>query len=165
MPELIDPNGAAKATLVSLMSANNETGVIQPIQQAAQICRSHSVDLHVDATQSVGKVPIDVESWGASAVTIAAHKFHGPPGVGALWLASGIKIRPTFHGGQQQLESRPGTEPVALVAGMAKAIQIATEQLTVNSQHMQKLRDQLESSLIQRCEHCLLYTSPSPRDS
>ena len=117
------------ATLVSIMSANNETGVLQPIDRVAEICHAAGVPLHVDATQSIGKLPVQLDTLGASAVTFTAHKFHGPVGVGALWLDSGIKVRPLFHGGEQQLETRPGTEPVALVLGMAEALRLAVDEL------------------------------------
>lgn len=93
-------SGSRKAALVSIMSANNETGVLQPIDQAAEICRDAGVPMHVDATQTFGKLPVDVGSWGATAVSFTAHKFHGPTGVGGLWLAGGTKIEPILHGGQ-----------------------------------------------------------------
>ena len=150
LASMIDPPDAAPAALVSLMSANNETGVIQPIQKAADLCRSAGVPLHVDATQSIGKVPFNLDALGAAAVTLTAHKLHGPVGIGALWLASQIKIRPVFHGGSQQLESRPGTEPVALAAAMAAAIQWAVTELESSAKLMCGLRDVLEQSLCQR---------------
>lgn len=139
-----------RATLVSLMSANNETGVLQPIRRAAEICRASGVPLHVDATQSIGKLPIQLDSLGASAVTFSAHKFHGPPGVGALWIDAGLPIQPMLHGGQQQLETRPGTEPVALVLGMAEALRLATEEMDDSIAWTSQLRDQLETGLLGR---------------
>ena len=150
LASMIDPPGEQAAVLVSMMSANNETGVIQPIQQAAEICRSAGVPLHIDATQSIGKVPVDLDALDAAAVTFTAHKLHGPVGIGGLWLASGVKIQPVFHGGSQQLESRPGTEPVALVAGMATAIQLATAELESSAKLMRQLRDSLEQSLCRK---------------
>ena len=114
------------------------------------MCREADVPLHVDATQSIGKVPFSLDSLGAQAVTFTAHKLHGPVGIGALWLAAGVKIRPVFHGGGQQLEARPGTEPVALIAGMAAAIQWAIAELDSAAQGMRLRRDQLEQSLLSR---------------
>ncbi|TWU40804.1 cysteine desulfurase family protein [Novipirellula artificiosorum] len=134
--------------LVSLMSANNETGVLQPIEEAAVVCRRAGVLLHVDATQSIGKVPFSLRRLDAAAVTLSAHKFHGPVGIGGLWLGSGVKLRPLFHGGPQQLETRPGTEPVALISGMAAALQLAVDSLRQNSDSMMMLRDELEGSLL-----------------
>ena len=130
------------------MSANNETGVLQPIEQAAAICRSAGVPLHIDATQSVGKLPINLDSLGAAAVTFSAHKFHGPAGIGALWINTGVSIKPMLHGGEQQLESRPGTEPVALAIGMAEALRLATQEGDESIQRMGALRDQLETGLV-----------------
>ena len=86
--------------LVSIMAANNETGVIQPIDEAAKICQTFGIPLHVDATQTIGKLPLNPLVSGISAVTFTAHKFHGPTGVGALWLAPQLKIHPVFHGGE-----------------------------------------------------------------
>ena len=147
LSDAIDPPNGCRASLVSLMSANNETGVLQPIKQAAQLCRQYEVPLHVDATQSIGKTPFLLDKIGASAVTFTAHKVHGPVGIGALWLAGGVRIRPVFHGGSQQLEARPGTEPVALVAGMAEAIRLAVVEQDHAIEQMRCLRDRLEQRL------------------
>jgi len=156
-------DGAGKAGLVSLMSANNETGVIQPVEMASQICRAANVPLHVDATQSVGKIPIELDTWGCSAVTFTAHKLHGPVGVGGLWLAPGVQVRPVMHGGQQQLMARPGTEPVALLAGMATAVRLATDQLDTHAEHMRRLRDRLEQALLGRFPALVIHGYDQPR--
>ena len=134
-------------TVVSIMSANNETGVLQPIGSIAELCRAAGATLHVDATQTVGKLPIDLKQLGADAVTLTPHKYHGPAGVGMLWLAPGVPIRPLAHGGMQQLGDRPGTEAVALVAGAAVATSLAAQRLAETSAHMQKCRDELETRL------------------
>ncbi len=148
---------ATPATLVSTMSANNETGVLQPIDRVSEICRAAGVPLHVDATQSVGKLPFQLDSLGASAVTFTAHKFHGPAGVGGLWLDSGIKVRPILHGGEQQLETRPGTEPVALVLGMAQALQFAVDEMQDSASRMGELRDHLEQELVSRHRELVIH--------
>ncbi len=149
LEEIIDPSESkmGKAGLVSIMSANNETGVVQPIERAAEICRKKNILFHVDATQSIGKLPISLSGLGASAVTFSAHKFHGPAGIGGLWLNEGVSVKPLLYGGEQQLESRPGTEPVALICGMAEAIQIATRELSQNVHVMAAARDHLEVEL------------------
>ncbi|MEM9645135.1 MAG: cysteine desulfurase family protein [Planctomycetota bacterium] len=149
LAKLIDGDGQpkSKAGLVSVMSANNETGVIQPVEAIAELCRAKQVPLHIDATQSVGKVPFSPQELGAAAVTFAAHKFHGPAGVGALWLNQGVNLVPLLHGGEQQLASRPGTEPVALVAGMATAIRIAVTSQREVAEHTRSLRDNFERAL------------------
>ncbi len=138
------------AGLVSLMSANNETGVRQPIEHAAEICRDAKVPLHVDATQSIGKVPVDLGRWGASAVTFTPHKCHGPLGVGGLWLAAGVAPKAILRGGEQQLEIRPGTEPLALVVGMAESLRLAVTELDESANRMRRLRDRLEHGLLER---------------
>jgi cysteine desulfurase len=136
------------STVVSIMSANNETGVIQPLRQISELCQRSRVALHIDATQSVTKQEFLLDQLGAAAVTFTPHKFHGPVGIGALWLAANEKIDPLLFGGQQQLGSRPGTEPVALLAGMCAALTIGSEQITENSVQIRFLRDHLENSLL-----------------
>jgi cysteine desulfurase len=105
--------------LVSVMFANNETGVMFPIDRIAEIVHARGISLHVDAVQGVGKVPVDLKALGADLVSISAHKFHGPKGVGALVVRKGTKWTPVFLGGGQERNRRPGTENVAGVVGMA----------------------------------------------
>ncbi|TWT53498.1 Cysteine desulfurase [Rubripirellula amarantea] len=146
---LIEQEGI-RASLVSIMSANNETGVVQPIAEAAKICHRLGVPLHVDTTQTIGKQVIHLgrEYPGVSAVTFTAHKFHGPVGVGALWLAAGVDVKAIIRGGEQQLDTRPGTEPVALAVGMAQALQFAQNECEQSYPHTTKLRDRLELGLL-----------------
>jgi len=108
--------------LVSLMLANNETGALQPVARAARICAERGIPLHTDAVQAVGKIPVDFAGLGVAALSLSAHKFHGPPGIGALVLRREIKLEPQLHGGFQQAGLRPGTEPVALAVGMSTAL-------------------------------------------
>src|SRR5262249_20392657 len=121
---LIDPNQLAdsirdETALVSLMHANNETGVIQPLREISEICREHGVLLHSDMVQSFGKVPGEVSF--VDSASFAAHKFYGPKGAGLLFLRSGIPIEPIGFGGAHENQRRPGTENVAVIAGMAAA--------------------------------------------
>ena len=95
----------------------------------------------------MGKLPLNLQETGVSALTFTAHKFHGPAGVGGLWLATKMKIQPVFHGGEQQLETRPGTEPVALAVGMAEALRLAVLEMKTSAEHTQMLRDRLENGL------------------
>jgi len=136
-----------KPGLVSVMSANNETGVIQPIQSLAEICRRLEVPLHVDATQTIGKLPFNFETSGIAAVTFTTHKFHGPAGIGGLMLRAGLSLRPMLLGGEQQFGKRPGTEAVPLVVGMAKALGIAIEAQSQVATRLQRLRDGMETEL------------------
>ena len=114
--------------LVSVMLANNETGVIQPIREVVQRCHAYGIPVHTDAVQVAGKSPIDFRELGVDSLSLAAHKFHGPAGVGGLLVRNGSQLRPILFGGSQQLGMRPGTEPVALVVGMLAALRLWSEE-------------------------------------
>lgn len=125
---LVDPRVLLAAIrpdtiLVSVMSANNETGVRQPLEAIGEICARHKILFHTDAVQSAGKEPIELGSWQVSAVSVTAHKFHGPSGAGLLWLKAGIPLARLMEGGTHENERRPGTENVVAIAGLAAAIQ------------------------------------------
>lgn len=149
--------------LVSVMTANNETGALQPIRQVVSLCRETSTLVHTDAAQAIGKIPVSFTQLGVDAMTIAAHKFHGPPGVGALLIRSGLSIQPLMYGGQQQLGARPGTEAVALAAGMRAAAQETTSDLSVTSPQMQQLRDRFETQLSERLPRTVFHSQSVPR--
>ena len=134
--------------LASIMLASNETGVIQPIAAAAEICRRRGVLLHTDATQAVGKLPVDFQGLGVDALTTAAHKFHGPLGVGVLLVRHGVALTPAFQGGFQQASLRPGTESVALAVGMQRALELWHAEADARRQRMTDLRDRLETALL-----------------
>ena len=136
--------------LVSVMSANNETGVIFPIDRIAEIAHSRGVPLHVDAVQTVGKVPIDLRVLGADMIAISAHKFHGPKGVGALVLRKGTKWAPVFLGGNQERSRRPGTENVAGIAAMGVACEHAHARVARYQTEVRRLRDLLEREILSR---------------
>lgn len=114
--------------LVSIMSANNETGTKQPIVELAEICRNAGVLFHTDAVQSAGKEPLSVRSWPVSALSLCAHKFYGPPGVGLLYLREGVSIHPLAYGGSHENQRRPGTENAPAIAGLAEALQLAAQE-------------------------------------
>jgi cysteine desulfurase len=139
--------------MVSVMMANNETGVIQPIEEIAHDCQTSKILFHTDAVQVAGKMPLHFEQLGADAMTITAHKIHGPVGIGALITKHDVKLQPQLHGGFQQLGDRPGTESVPLAIGFAKAMQLSTNEMRLRSQHMLALRSQFE---------CLLLASEIP---
>jgi len=141
LAELLTP----ETRLVSLMAANNETGVLQPIELAAELCRKSQVPLHVDAVQMIGKLPVDFREWGVSAMTVAPHKFHGPVGIGALFVRWGCPLQPILWGGSQQQGIRPGTEPVALAVGFRKAVELWTRDATQRPLQLATLRDHFES--------------------
>ncbi len=152
-----------RPALVSVMSANNETGVIQPTQALAAICRQAAVPLHVDATQSIGTQPVSLDTWGADALTISAHKFHGPVGVGLLLVRRGVPLRPALFGGEQQLSARPGTEPVALAIGMAHALRLAVDRRAADHDALSMLRDRFETNLLAACPDGVVHGQGSLR--
>ena len=134
--------------LASIMLASNETGVLQPVAAAAAICRRHGVLLHTDATQVVGKLPVNFTELGVDALTATAHKFHGPVGVGVLLLRHGVQLTPLMHGGFQQAALRPGTETVALAVGMQTALECWQRDAEARRQRMSDLRDRFERALL-----------------
>jgi len=144
-------------SLVSVMSANNETGVIQPTTNLADICQPLSIPLHIDATQTIGKLPFAFPSSGAAAVTFTAHKFHGPAGIGGLLTRSGVTVRPMIHGGEQQLAKRPGTESIPLAIGMAIALRLAVRDSESIACRLRSMRDRLEQELSNGIEKIVFY--------
>ena len=134
--------------LVSLMLANNETGVWQPVARAASLCRKANVLIHTDAVQVLGKSKMDFAALDVDAMTIAAHKFHGPVGIGALLLRHNVHIRPQHFGGFQQLGLRPGTEMPVLVGGFEVAAANAVSHLHERVDRMEKLRDKLQEKIL-----------------
>jgi cysteine desulfurase len=132
--------------LVTVLLANHETGAIQPIGDLVRRL-PHSTFFHCDATQAVGKIPVSFHALGVSTLAFSAHKFHGPKGIGALLLRRGVKLRPRTWGGHQQSGRRPGTEPVALVVGLAAALQAAQRDRAQRREHIQRLRERFLSYL------------------
>jgi cysteine desulfurase len=137
--------------LVSIMWANNETGVIFPIAEIGAIVRSKGIPLHVDAVQAAGKLALNVKDLPIDLLTISGHKFHAPKGVGALYVRRGIPFPPFMIGGHQERNRRAGTENVAAIIGMGKAAEVALGRLTEDATRVKKLRDQLETSLLDSC--------------
>jgi len=145
-PEILAAMIRPDTTLVSVMHANNETGTIQPLRELSEICRDRGVLLHTDAVQTFGKIPVSPADLGVSALSISSHKFCGPKGAGALFLAAGVALSRTAHGGAQENTRRPGTENVEGIAGMAAA----AEAISFNgSPHL--LREQLWEGILDAC--------------
>ena len=134
--------------LVSIMLANNETGVLQPVQEAAELCRQQSVLVHSDAVQVAGKLPLRFRELGLDALSVTAHKVGGPRGIGGLLLRSGISPEPMLFGGFQQLGTRPGTEDVLLAGGLATALESWSS--SGRAADLEKLRDWLQGELLAR---------------
>ena len=132
-----------KTILVSIMFANNEIGTIEPIKEIGEICREKGVIFHTDAVQAVGNVPIDVNDMNIDLLSMASHKFYGPKGMGALYIKKGIKIHNLIHGGAQERARRAGTENVAGIVGMGKAVEISVNNMETESKRLSYLRDKL----------------------
>lgn len=137
-----------KTALVSVMWANNETGAIFPVEEIGNICKEHGVPFHTDAVQAIGKIPVDVQAFNVDYLTFSAHKFHGPKGVGALYIKKGKELIPLLHGGAQMGGYRSGTLNVAGIVGMGKAIETAVEALEFEMTAIRKMRDSFEDELL-----------------
>jgi len=127
--------------LVSIMHANNEIGTIEPVEEVGKICKEKEVYFHTDATQSFGKIPIDVKKMNIDLLTCNAHKMYGPKGVGALFIRNGIKIEPLLHGGGHEFGLRSSTVNTAGIVGFAAAVDIAKKEMVADANRMTKLRD------------------------
>lgn len=134
--------------LVSVMYANNEVGTIQPIKRMAECCREKGILFHTDAVQAVGSIPVDVKELGVDLLSMSAHKFYGPKGVGALYIRKGTKIDSYMHGGSQERGRRAGTYNTAGIAGMGKAIELACGNLSSEQVRLSGLRDRLIEGLL-----------------
>jgi cysteine desulfurase len=141
-----------ETVLVSIMHANNEIGTIEQVEEIGKICREKGVPLHVDALQTVGKIPVSVESLQCDLMSVGAHKFYGPKGVGALYIRPGTKIQPLIHGGSHERNRRAGTENVAAIAGMGVAAEWAAKDMKHDEKHVGHLRDKLEKGILQHVE-------------
>jgi cysteine desulfurase len=142
--------------LVSIMFANNEIGTIQPIKEIGAICKEKKVLFHTDAVQAITHVPIDVNEMNIDMLSLAAHKFYGPKGVGALYVKKGIKLENLIHGGGQEKGKRGTTENVPGIVGLGKAIEIARSSMEQESERLTKLREKLINELLQRIPHAKL---------
>ena len=134
--------------LVSVMHANNEIGTVQPIAELAAIARERRAVFHSDAVQSAGKIPIDVKALGVDLLSISAHKFYGPKGVGALWIRRGVRLQAPLTGGKQERSRRAGTENVAGIAGMGVAAREAIAKMDSEATRLAALRDRLEDGIL-----------------
>ena len=137
-----------KTALVSVMWANNETGLVLPIKEIAETCKEHGVYFHTDAVQAIGKVDVNLRDIPVDYLTFSAHKFHGPKGAGGLYIRNGATLPPLLHGGEQMGGHRAGTVDVAGMVGMAKAMELAVDSLDYEECEVRRLRDKLEDALL-----------------
>jgi cysteine desulfurase len=152
---LVNPEDVRNAirpetVLITLMLANNEIGTIEPIETIGKIAAEQSIVFHADAVQAAGKIPMDVEKLGVDLLSISAHKFCGPKGVGALYIRKGTQLAPLMYGGHSERDRRPGTEDVAAIAGMGKAAELARLGMDEQNERVCGLRDRLERGLLNR---------------
>jgi cysteine desulfurase len=149
--------------LVSIMHVNNETGVIQPVKEIAQIAHAKGAYFHTDAVQSFGKAGFDIEEGGVDMISISSHKICGPKGAGALYVKKGLKIKAQLHGGHQEKNIRPGTENVAAIAGFGRAVQLLSESALSDLQRVGVLRNTLHTGLLAAVPGIRLNGHPSKR--
>lgn len=158
---LVNPDDLEKAItdktiLVSIMFANNEIGTIQPVKKLAEIAHSHGVYFHTDAVQAVAHVEIDVKDLGVDLLSMSAHKFGGPKGIGALYIKKGVRVTNLLHGGQQELGRRATTENLAGIVGMATALKLAMDNFEENTKRVKALRERYINSVLEKIPYCRL---------
>jgi len=164
----VDPNEleqaiTEKTILISIMYANNEIGTIEPIRELAAIAQKHKVYFHTDAVQAIGNVPIRVKEEHIDLLSLSAHKFYGPKGVGALYIRNGVRIENLIHGGGQEKRKRAGTENIAGIVGCGKAIEIATADIAGHNARIQAMRDRLLKGILETIPHAYLNGHPTER--
>ena len=165
---VVDPEDVKRAirpetVLISIMHANNEIGTIQPLEEIGGIAREHDVYFHTDAVQSVGKIPVDVEKLGVDLLSLSAHKFNGPKGVGATYIRKGTILKPLLYGGHHERDRRPGTENVPGIVGLGMAAELAGAHLEENGQRVAGLRDRLERGILERVPQVSVNGDPGRR--
>ncbi len=148
-PETFDRAIRPDTLIASVMLANNEVGTIEPVAQLAQIAHAHGALMHTDAVQAVGHIPVDVSALGIDLLSMSAHKFGGPKGVGALYIRSGVVIRNLIYGGAQERGLRAGTENTPAIVGMGAALALVAKEMAQEAAHVAHLRDTLEGLLLE----------------
>lgn len=155
-PEAVESAIKENTILISVMMANNEIGTVEPIKEIAGVAKKHKVAFHTDAVQAIGHVPVNVTELGVDMLSLSAHKFHGPKGVGMLYIKNGTRIDNLIHGGGQERGKRAATENLAGIAGLAKALDIAVSDIDKNMSHMKEMRDRLINGIRDRIDYIKL---------
>lgn len=161
--EHLEQSITEQTALVSVMYANNEVGTIQPLRDVVRIAHAHDVPVHTDAVQAAAHLPLDVEALGVDLLSIAAHKFYGPKGMGALYVRSGTPLMPQTQGGGQERGRRSGTENVAGIVGMAEALALAQDERAQTTPRLRALSERLLSELPHRLDGCRVTGHPTQR--
>lgn len=167
---IVNPEDVAKAItketiFISIMGANNETGTIEPIEEIGRIAKEKDVYLHTDAVQLAGKTPINAGKMGANLLSISAHKFYGPKGIGLLYIRKGTRLQPQIYGGHHEKNRRAGTENVSGIVGLAYALEIAVQTMGKESVRLSRLRDMLYNGISEKIDRVHLMGHPASRVS
>lgn len=152
-----------RTAVVSIMAANNEIGVLQPMEEISRLCHEHGALLHSDATQAAGRISIDVDAWGVDLLSLSAHKVYGPKGIGALFVREGVSIQPILTGGGQEQGLRPGTVPAPLSVGFGVACRVASHQWRDDANRMSRLAQRLKTGIRRACPEIRLFGHPERR--
>jgi cysteine desulfurase len=162
-PETLAAALTEDTAVVSVMHANNEIGTIQPIPELARIAHERGALFHTDAVQSIGKIPVDVRALGVDFLSLSAHKFNGPKGVGALWIKRGARVTSVMTGGKHERNRRAGTENVPGIAGLGVAAQLAARKLTIEGARLAALRNRLEDAILAKVPGTAINGTREPR--
>ncbi|MEN6444403.1 MAG: cysteine desulfurase NifS [Methanoregula sp.] len=162
-PAVLENAITDKTILISIMYANNEIGTIEPIAQLGAIARKHNIYFHTDAVQAIGNVQIKVNEQNIDLLSLSAHKFYGPKGVGALYIRKGVRIVNLIHGGGQERKRRAGTENIAGIVGLGKAIELATADIPAHNARIEAMRDRLIKNVLEKIPHTRLNGHPTLR--
>ena len=162
-PEDLENAITEKTILISVMYANNEIGTIEPVGDLGAIARNHKVYFHTDAVQAIGNIPIDVKSQNIDLLSLSAHKFYGPKGAGALYIRKGVRIENLIHGGGQERKRRAGTENIAGIVGLGKAIELATADISGHNAAITAMRDRLLKGVLEKIPNARLNGHPEKR--
>ena len=162
-PEQLDAAIRPDTTLVSIMTANNEIGTIEPIAELAAVCKKHGVLFHTDAVQAIGSVKIDVKAMQIDMLSMSGHKFHAPKGIGVLYIRKGVRLQQFMNGGAQERNRRAGTENLASIVGIGKAIELATADIDAHNAQLSAIRDHMIERIVKEIPFTRLNGHPTTR--
>ena len=162
-PEQLDAAIRPDTTLVSIMTANNEIGTIEPIAELAAVCKKHGVLFHTDAVQAIGSVKIDVKAMQIDMLSMSGHKFHAPKGIGVLYIRKGVRLQQFMNGGAQERNRRAGTENLASIVGIGKAIELATADIDAHNEKLSAIRDHMIDRILKEIPYSRLNGHPTTR--
>ena len=162
-PEQLEAAIRPDTTLVSIMTANNEIGTIEPIAELAAVCKKHGVLFHTDAVQAIGSVKIDVKAMQIDMLSMSGHKFHAPKGIGVLYIRKGVRLQQFMNGGAQERNRRAGTENLASIVGIGKAIEIATADIDAHNAKLSAIRDHMIERILKEIPYTRLNGHPTTR--